>query len=438
MAGRLWEYRMSGIGNTSLLKIRSDQLRPGMYLHKLCGSWMQHPFWRTSFLIRDATQIATIIDSGITEVWIDADKGDVPVDAAASDAIAAPDAADGSGEPVGAEQPAAAGAAMRRTGPNPAPRAGTDSVPLHEELATARRICQSSKEVVTGLFNEARLGKALSTEVAASVVDEISGSVLRNPGALISIARLKNADDYTYLHSVAVCALMVALARQAGLPDEQTRQAGLGGLLHDMGKARIPLELLNKPSSLSESEFSIIRTHPQHGHDLLREGGVADVDVLDVVLHHHERHDGAGYPHGLAAEAISLLARMGAICDVYDAITSDRPYKAGWDPAQAIHRMHSWNGHFDPTLMQHFIRSVGIYPVGALVRLESDKLGVVCEPGRESLLKPIVRVFYSAKARKQIAMHDVDLAAPGCQDRITGVEAAATWGFRNLERLWIN
>ena len=164
------------------------------------------------------------------------------------------------------------------------------------------------------------------------------------------------------MHSVAVCALMVALARQLGHDDAACRDAGLAGLLHDLGKAAMPLDILNKPDKLSPAEFAIIRSHPVRGHEMLLESKGAPQAALDVCLHHHERVDGEGYPHRLSGERLSQLARMGAVCDVYDAITSNRPYKAGWDPSVSIARMASWKGQFDEAVFGAFVRSLGIYP----------------------------------------------------------------------------
>jgi putative nucleotidyltransferase with HDIG domain len=204
------------------------------------------------------------------------------------------------------------------------------------------------------MFNEARLGKAVDTERCLPIVDEVAGSVARNPAAFMSLARLKNKDDYTYMHSVAVCALMVGLARQLGLNEEQTREAGLAGLLHDIGKMAMPLEILNKAGSLTDAEFDVIRSHPERGYEMLKGSEGVTEGALDVALHHHEKMDGTGYPHALAGDKLSLLARMGAVCDVYDAITSSRPYKAAWDPAGSIQRMAQWQGHFDSNVFSAF------------------------------------------------------------------------------------
>ena len=158
--------------------------------------------------------------------------------------------------------------------------------------------------------------------------------------------------------------------------------------------------------------------------------------MLDVCLHHHEKVDGSGYPHRLVGEQISLYARMGAVCDVYDAITSTRPYKQGWDPAESIRKMAEWKGHFDPVVFQAFVKTVGIYPVGSLVRLESGRIGVVMEQQAKSLLAPRVKVFFSAKSKTPIPQEILDLSKLVGRDRIVGRESAEGWGFRNVDELW--
>lgn len=284
-----------------------------MHLHKLCGRWLDHPFWRTNFRLDDAGVIRQIVDSGVREAWIDTAKGLDVADEAPNDAPAAPTSA-------GPAAPPAPAAVAR---PTPVPTT------LEAEYGQAKALCKKTASAVKSLHSEARLGNALSVEDCLPLVDEISDSLLRNTQALISVSRLKLRDEYTYMHSVAVCALMVALGRRLGLDGELVREAGLAGLLHDMGKARTPLEVLNKPGKLTDEEFAVVRGHPEQGHALLVESGIALPGVLDVCLHHHEKVDGGGYPHRLKHAEISLLARMGAVCDVYDAITSNRPYKSG-------------------------------------------------------------------------------------------------------------
>jgi putative nucleotidyltransferase with HDIG domain len=405
---------------STLKKIKAADLKPGMHLHELCGSWMNHPFWRSRFTIGDPADIQRILDSGIVEVWIDTAKGDAPP-------AAAP------GKPPMA--PAATAAHPQATDATHA--AAPKQVALDEELRRAAMICTRARSAVVSMFQEVRMGRAVSAEAADGLVEEISGSVLRNPDALVSLARLKTADDYTYMHSVAVCALMITLARQLGLDEAAVREAGMSGLLHDIGKAVMPMDVLNKPGRLTDNEFRIIQSHPVEGHRLLAEGKGASEIVLDVCLHHHEKIDGSGYPDRLAGEGISLFARMGAVCDVYDAITSNRPYKAGWNPAESIRRMAEWRtGHFDEAVFQAFVKSIGIYPTGSLVLLASGRLAVVVEQSEKSLLAPRIKAFFSTKTQTYVMPETIDLSHPSATDRIVGREDAAKWGIRNLDDLW--
>ncbi|MBL8409568.1 MAG: HD-GYP domain-containing protein, partial [Candidatus Accumulibacter sp.] len=324
-----------------LKRISVQQLTLGMYLKDFCGSWMEHPFWRSAFVITDPKDLASIRASSITEVWIDCAKG---LDLAPDDSPVAV-----------AESVAEVDIELASTASK---KRETASVSSGVEFARAARIVTRSREAITAMFGEARMGKAIDSVGAQRLVDEISDSMSRNPGALVSIARLKSADNYTYMHSVAVCGLMVTLARQLGLDPQQTQSAGLAGLLHDLGKALIPTAILNKPGRLTDAEFTLVKSHPEKGHQILLEGHGADAIALDVVLHHHEKTDGSGYPKRLKGDDISLFAKMGAVCDVYDAITSDRPYKAGWCPAESLRRMNEWTkGHFEPRVFQAFVKT---------------------------------------------------------------------------------
>jgi putative nucleotidyltransferase with HDIG domain len=403
-----------------LKKISVDHLTLGMHLHEFCGSWMEHPFWRTKFVLKDQKDLDAVRASSIREVWIDVTKGldtSEGVEREASEAEVERELQ----EAAKTEKPAA-----------------QQRVSMQQEAARAAKICAKSKQAVVSMFQEARMGNAISAKDCAPLVEEISSSVARNPGALISLARLKTADDYTYMHSVAVCALMIALSRQLGLNEEETRLAGLAGLLHDLGKAMVPNAILNKPGKLTDEEFAEVKKHPEYGHAALLQGTDVPEIALDVCLHHHEKVDGSGYPKGLKADQITLFAKMGAVCDVYDAITSNRPYKAGWDPAESLRKMAEWaKGHFDEAVFQAFVKSLGIYPVGSLVLLASGRIGVVIEQSEKSLLAPKVKVFYSVKSGSRIRPEIIDLSRPpGNTDKISGREDPAKWNFPDLNELW--
>jgi putative nucleotidyltransferase with HDIG domain len=409
-----------------LKKIKFAQIRQGMYVHELCASWMSSPFWQKSFLIESQVTIDKIKNAGIREAWIDTAKG--------CDVLqVAPEPVDVKDIKPEVVVPEVAPVEERR------PYSEVESVSMDAEMGRAAKIVGKSKGAVFSMFSEARMGNAIEADQAMPLVEEIANSVMRNPGALIGLARLKTADDYTYMHSVAVCALMIALSRQLGLSDDETREAGLAGLLHDIGKMAVPSEILNKPGRLTDEEFVSVKEHPSAGHAMLLESrGVGQI-ALDVCLHHHEKMDGSGYPKGLKGEEISLYAKMGAVCDVYDAITSNRPYKSGWCPAESLKKMSEWSrGHFDEVVFQAFVRSIGIYPVGTLVKLQSGRLGVVVEQqiGR-SLLLPKVRAFFSTKSLAYISPVLLDLAGPGIQDKIVSREDASTWGLKDIDRYWL-
>ena len=395
-------------------RIAIEHLRVGMYLEEFVGSWLDHPFWRARFRIEDAEQLRRVRASGVREVWIDSARGK---DVAAG---AAPVAISPLAPP---SQPETA----------IAPRPAT----LHEEMHRAARIIDKAGVAVQAMFADARMGRIIEARDALPLVEAISGSVDRHPSALVSLARLKTKDRYTFLHSVAVCALMVSLGRQLGLSDDEVRDAGLAGLLHDIGKIAIPPEVLNKPGALTADEFRHVVAHPQAGYDVLVGDASISEIALDVCLHHHERMDGTGYPHKLAGEGISLFARMGAICDVYDAVTSDRPYKKAWEAAYAVQRMVEWRGnHFDPGVFNAFVKSVGIYPVGSLVRLRSGRLAVVMQHAPGALLTPTVKVFFSISSGTRIAPEVIDLAQTG--DQIVSREEPRDWGLTDLNELWIH
>ncbi len=394
-----------------LKKIHVRNVRTGMFIHEICGSWMEHPFWKKAFLLSTAEDLKTLTTCGIQEVWIDTGKG---LDVESKVVVSTP-----AEEKKKVEDELAKAAKEAPAAPR---------VPLHDELVRARKLHAKSKAAVTSMFQEARMGNAIKVSEAAPLVDEISQSITRNPEAFLNLARLKTKDDYTYLHSVAVCALMIALSKQLGLSAADMKEAGLAGLLHDVGKMMIPEEVLNKPGKLTDEEFDIVKEHSRKGWELLQ--GSPDITeiALDVCLHHHERVDGTGYPERISGDKLTRFARMGAVCDVYDAITSNRCYKNGWEPAEAIRKMAEWQeGHFDKAIFHAFVKTIGIYPSGCLVRLMSGRLAIVIEQTEKSLLTPVVKAFFSTKSNEPIMPELIDLSKS--QERIVSEEDPAKWGF---------
>lgn len=409
-----------------LKKIRHDEIRLGMFVHSIEGNWLEHPFWKTSFLITRDHQLQALKDAAINAIWIDTSKGVDTLSPPVDTNIVDPPPHETSD--TAAESPS----------PVAAPDITSEQSSQTEEYRNAVAVLAKAKTHVAQMLHETRMGKVICVAEQLPLIDEIRSSINRDNHAILSLARLKKQDEYTYMHSVSVCALMVALGQQIDLDEEQIRIAGLAGLLHDLGKIMIPDDILNKPGALTDEEFAIMRTHPAHGHLILKKTTNMPKNVLDVCRHHHEKIDATGYPDKLAGESISLFARMGAICDVYDAITSDRPYKSHWEASSSIARMATWKGHFDTQLLQAFIRTVGIYPTGTLVRLKSDRLAVVLRQNNADLTSPVVKVFFSTKFNHAISIEIIDLHTPSCQDYIVSREDPAHWKFPELTSLWLN
>jgi putative nucleotidyltransferase with HDIG domain len=393
-------------------KIHVADVKPGMFIHEICANWLDHAFWKGAFALDSTDGLKKLERSGIKEVWIDTDRGlDVEshtpvqtqedekqlIDNVLHEAIAEP--------------------------PKIEPRMVMD-----EEMSGARKLLAASRKTLVSMFHETRMGHALGLEEAGAVANEINESISHNPNALISLVRLKNKNEYTYMHSIAVCALMTALGRQLDIKGKELHHLGMAGLFHDIGKVMIPETVLNKPGTLTEVEFATMKQHPALGWNMLKKLPGIDDAILDVCLRHHERTDGTGYPHQPSGEALSLGARMAAVCDVYDAITSDRCYKSAWEPSEAIRKMASWqNGHFDLKVFHAFVKTVGIYPVGTLIRLKSGHMGVVIDQTEKSLATPIVKVFFSLKSNSHIRPETINLSQS--DDCIESSEDPGQWSF---------
>jgi HD-GYP domain-containing protein (c-di-GMP phosphodiesterase class II) len=402
-----------------MLKVVSTkQVRLGMFIQELKGAWIDHPFWKKAFKLEDPADLKKLQASVIKEIVIDTAKGlDVVAPDEAAELLTVIEI------PLKFESASKLSSKIKK-------------ITAAEEQEQAKKVIAASKQAVATMFHDVRMGKAVNAEAAMQMVDDIAASVDRNLGALISLVRLKNKDEYTYMHSVAVCALMVGLAKELGLSDAETKQAGLAGLLHDIGKAGIPMDVLNKPGALTDEEFTLVKLHPERGHELLLQANIVDDVALDVCLHHHEKANGMGYPHKLKADEISIFAKMGAVCDVYDAITSNRPYKDGWEPGISLQRMAQWTEHFDDRVFKAFVKSVGIYPIGSMIKLKSGRLAVVIDQSPKSLLTPIIKVFFSTKSKSRIKIELIDLSKPHEQDSIVGHENPAAWGVNDINEIW--
>ena len=378
-----------------------SRLRVGMYVHDLKRDWIEHNFLRSRFLIDSEKTLQKLLALGDGEICIDTSRGeDVE-------------------EPQDPSAPAKPPAPPKNLTLEPQP------IRLSEERQHAKKLHAEANRIVHGILNDARMGKQISLEQVEPVVERIVDSIFRKQDALLPLAQLKNHDDYTFQHSVSVCALMTSFARALELPRETIREIAIGALLHDVGKATIPYSILNKPGKLTDAEFEQIKTHVVQSKIILEDTpGISPV-ALSVAAQHHERYDGSGYPNKLKGNAINRYGQMSAIVDVYDAITSNRCYHVGMQPTEALRKILEWSeSHFNPELTQGFIRSLGIYPTGSLVRLESGRLAVVDEQYPGKLTEPRVKVIYHTRGY-YLKPELVDLRHS--QDRIVGCEDFGHW-----------
>ncbi|HEX5363077.1 MAG TPA: HD-GYP domain-containing protein [Gallionella sp.] len=388
-----------------------------MYIHDLNCGWIDHPFARNRFLIDDTAVFNKIIETGVTELYIDTELG---LDVRAT-------------------------GLMDSEGSSAELEAGAEIVPPVCEQSTfvpkiianlspvgkfnhAKAVCSNASKLMQEIMRDVRLGNQVDLKQCEPMIDGIVESMYSFPSALLPLAQIKTRDEYTFQHSVSVAALAVAFGRVLDMPHDEIRQLAMGGLLHDVGKAQVPGRVLNKPGKLDEAEFALMKSHVVNTAQLIKEVKGISTIAFNAAAQHHERYDGTGYPNGLKGDEISLHGQMLAIVDVYDAITSIRVYHKGMPPTEALKKMYEWSGaHFNPKLVQAFIKGIGIYPAGSLVRMESDKLGIVREVVPDRLLQPIVQLIYDCKKSSHMSPETVDLAAS--HDKIKSHESFEKWGI---------
>jgi HD-GYP domain-containing protein (c-di-GMP phosphodiesterase class II) len=390
-------------------KIKVALLRPGMFIHDLNCGWMRHPFMSNSIKIKDEKTIDKIIRYGIHEVYIDSNRGLDVTDAPTEEEVK---------KEIQTELKKVAEIKSK-----------TDiRVPLKKELVKAREIKREVKQTVQNIMEEIRFGKPIRTEKVENVVKKMIDSIFRNQDALVSLGRIKQTDEYTYMHSMSVCVLMISFGKHLGFDIQKLNEVGIGSMLHDIGKMKVPQEILNSNRQLSDKEFNLVKEHVKYSRDLLKETqGIRETSIL-LAAQHHERIDGRGYPEGLKGDEISLYGQTAAIADVYDAMTSKRCYQRKFEPADVLKKLFEWRELYNPDLVQQFIRCVGIYPVSSLVRLESGLLGVVLNHSEKGLLYPVVRVVYDTKKERQVMPYDIDLSQIS-EDRVESSESTEKWNI---------
>ncbi len=381
-----------------------------MFIDDMNCGWLRHPFLTNKITIADDEMIERIVKHGIREVYIDTEKGFTVKDAPTKDEIS---------KEIQAEMDK-----MAETKPEPAPQ-----IPIKEEIKKAREIKKEAKKTIHNIMDDVRFGKQIETAKVENVVSKMVTSIFRNQDALLSMGRLKKTDEYTYMHSMTVGILMIAFGKHLGFDKQLLHEIGIGAMMHDIGKTQVPQDLLISDRKLTDEEYGIMQQHVAYGITILdKTEGIPDISKL-IAVQHHERMDGSGYPAGLKGNEISDFGRAAAIADVYDAMTSKRKYQRRFEPTEVLKKLFEWSEHFyDKKMVQQFIRCVGIYPVGTLVKLESGLIAVVLKHGEENLLLPTVKVIFNANRKRYVNSKIIDLSEEG-NDRIVSYEQSATWGI---------
>lgn len=407
-----------------LRKIRPVEVELGMFIHKLEGSWFKHPFWKSKFLLEDPVTLQDLRDSDVSGVVIDITKGRCPDQPAPRPAgnVAAPVA-------TLARRAALAPRAQ------PFDLASTARHGIAREFGHAQTVAKRSEKMVSRVFLQSRLGKAVDATLVEPVISDIFASVQRNPHAFNGLMRCKRDNQYVFQHALAVSALMISLARALKLSPAELRNAGMAGLLLDVGIGHLPLDLHSTAADYRDFSEEVLQGHTTLGYEYLRMGGDIPEDVALVALQHHERMDGSGYPQGLTGPQISQLSRMAAVCDVYDALVTDRANHRGLDPGTAIVQMQEMAGKFDGRMLDAFILAIGAHPVGSVVRLASERLALVIDQDPADHTLPRVRSFFSIRTGRLSQPEDIALAQCFGQDRIVAVADPETYGIKDFAQL---
>jgi HD-GYP domain-containing protein (c-di-GMP phosphodiesterase class II) len=268
-----------------------------------------------------------------------------------------------------------------------------DKAPVESELGAATNAFAKTQELLQHVVEDIRAGNHMQVKVIESVIEDMVDSMVRNPDAMMWVARMREQSTLAYDHGLSVAISLVAFGRHLGFPKEQLSQLGVMGLLLDIGKIRISKELLEKTGRLTPQEFVEMKKHVKHGMEILSQTANVNPDVVEGVSQHHERMDGSGYPYGLSGKDISIYGKMSAIADTYAAITKKRPYAEPVSPHDALQMLSNWGGtQFQADMVEHFIQSIGVFPVGSLVELSTSEVAVVVTHNKQKRLRPKVLI----------------------------------------------
>ena len=372
-------------GSLEKIYTQVDQLELGMYITELDRPWLKTPFLFQGFELKTEEDVQAVRD--ICEyVYIDRTKRNKARDV----------------------NPKQARVNIHSV-------LGFDSPPeklstFEKEILQTEKVYKNTRILVADFMDKIAMGGGVDGKLAKEAVAECVNSVLKSPDAMLWLTQLKNKDEYTAQHSMNVCVLAIILGRHINLSEKNLNILGLCGMMHDMGKMLIPLNILNKPGPLELEEMEIMRTHTTLGAELLTSSNDISSSAIQVACNHHERLDGKGYCRHISQSAISQYTRMVAIVDMYDAMTSDRVYQKSKPHLDTTSAMIDEAGpHLDPALVVKFIESIGVYPPGCLIELTNGAVGIVVEVNEKTKLRPRI-VTILDKEKNAVPERNIDLS----------------------------
>lgn len=368
----------------SIAVISIEELVPGMYVNRVVKQKGALKM-KSKGLVKRQDIIEALKSKGILQVEVDYSKSHL-------EEMEVKDKAEEAAHPAPEEKPA-------------------KQKSVGEALNASQELHDRAKKVHEDFLNHIRDGERVDVEPIREISEEIIDDVFDSADGLSCVSMMKDAPDYILEHSVNCAIYMTIFAKHMGFDKELCTELCLAGFLMDSGMATVPQDILAKPGTLNKDEMALILPHVDFGIEMIEQSdSVSDV-VLGIVRDHHERLDGSGYPEGKAGEHINTYGRMAAIVDSYDAMTNDRPYRRGMSPTNSLKQLLAdSSGRYDQSLVQQFIRSIGVHPVGSLVKLKSGKLGIIVKANKADPLKPLVMSFYSIRTGHHTEIKRVDLA----------------------------
>jgi HD-GYP domain-containing protein (c-di-GMP phosphodiesterase class II) len=416
------------------VKVPTPQLKVGMFVHALDRSWLDTPCALQGFRIRETEQV-TRLSEYCAYVWVDLDRSDpwiisqdLLLQSAAmsrsygrhewmSPALREDEALSAmftDVEQIDPEVRRQQLLEMRRKFQDVKNMSDvvlyTEQTSLRDEVPNAQAAYRQAEGLVSALMRNARQDLGVDIDRAREVVEGMVASVVRNPKAMVWFARLRSRDSYTYNHLIDCAIYLIAFGRHLGFPEETLQALGMGGLMFDIGKARLPDEYLAHAGWLTREQFEQVKRHVEYGLEMLREAGSVSPTAFEAVAQHHERLNRTGYPKAIGGQLIGMFGGMAGIVDVYTALITDRPYARALPALRAIHLLYKERGvGFEAALVEQFIQLVGVYPIGSLVELSSGEVGIVVQENRVRRMQPKLMVILDVDKKRLARPRVVDL-----------------------------